>query len=149
MRMDIWICSFGSCWASHWRPIRDSYRIYWHTQKTAQRASGELHSTLKRRSKMDMDSPLKDPSICSSACWKWKIRVCPEKFMSLWNQTNTQRRSSLLLNAQQSPTCFRCQRRHWMSLIWRDTTHQMRVEEDWYQLWSTAQKLCEYIILQN
>uniref|UniRef100_A0A671RZK2 SPRY-associated domain-containing protein n=1 Tax=Sinocyclocheilus anshuiensis TaxID=1608454 RepID=A0A671RZK2_9TELE len=28
------------------------------------------HSTLKRRSEMDMDSPLKDPSICSSVCWK-------------------------------------------------------------------------------
>ncbi|KAK9960237.1 hypothetical protein ABG768_010312 [Culter alburnus] len=26
--MDIWIFSCGSCWASHWSPIRDSYRIY-------------------------------------------------------------------------------------------------------------------------
>ncbi|XP_043084794.1 NACHT, LRR and PYD domains-containing protein 12-like [Puntigrus tetrazona] len=29
---------------------------------------------------MDMNSPLNDPSICSSVCWKSKIRLCPKRF---------------------------------------------------------------------
>ncbi len=95
---------------------------------------------------MDKHSPLKDQSICSSVCWKWKIRLCPVRFRSLWNQTNNQRRNSLLLTAQQSPIFFKCQRSRWMSWISRNTTHQMKVEEDWYQLWSTAEKLCKCLI---
>ncbi len=50
-----------------------------HTE-TAQRALGEPHRALKRRSRVVIFSQLVNPSICSSVCWKWKIRLCPERF---------------------------------------------------------------------
>ncbi len=108
----------------HWSPIRDSYRIYWHTQRTAQRASENHHSTYKRRSKMDMESLLKDPSICSSVCWKWKISLCPEKFRSCVKSDKHSEKNSLLLTAQHRLHAFRCQRRCWMS--WTSSINEGR-----------------------
>lgn len=47
-----------------------------------------------------------------------------QTFWSLLNQTNTQRKISLLLGAEHLLTCFRCQRRCWMSRTSRNTPAQ-------------------------